>query len=180
MPNSLVRRSAPLFALVLVATIPLDAALLIRPGQPPDGEGTVVMRWSYPDRAAPDLVAWHRRHAAALAAVEHAWSRLLRRLSGQLPKRFREPCEALGERLDALDEATLLPAPDRLLDLYLKRMLWHLRRVGGQCRADQLWNVVHHLEEARTALGEVRWILEQRGFEPLSPERRGEPTEPDR
>lgn len=180
MPNSLARGWAPLFALTVVVAPPLDAAPLIRPGQSPDGEGTVVMRWSYPDRATPDLVAWHRHHADALAAVEDAWSRLLRRLAGQLPKRFREPCESLGERLDALDEATLLPAPDRLLDLYLKRMLWHLRQAGGRCRADQLWNVVYHLEEARSALGEVRWVLERHGLQPRPRERREKPADPER
>lgn len=171
MPRHLCGRA--LVPVLIVATVgaaawaatPFDAGLRARPDRPPESDGTIVMRWSYPDDAPPSLVDWHRRHAAGLAAVERAWSRLLRRLAGQIPTRFEAPCRHLAERLDALDEATLLPAPDRLLDLYLKRMLWHLGQASGRCRPDQIWNVVHHLEEARHALGEVRWVLERHGLE---------------
>lgn len=146
----------------LAAARPTDAVpRAVDPAQSPS-----VMRWSEAERAAPSLAAWHHTNAPGLAAVERAWSRLLDRLRGQLPARFAAPCRLLAERLDSLDRAALLPAPDRLLDLYLQRMLWHLGQVAGRCRPDELWNVVYHLEEARRALGEVRWVLERHDLRP--------------
>lgn len=166
MNGSLIVGCAPL--LVVAALVGAARPLAADPQQPPPeqegAEETPAMRWSAPDRASASVAQWHRDNAAGLAAVEEAWSRLLRRLGGQLPARFQTPCRLLAERLDQLDEASLLPAPDRLLDLYLQRMLWHLRQVGRRCRPDELWNVVYHLEEARQALAEVRWVLERRGL----------------
>lgn len=155
---------SPLLALALLGTARPLPATQHPPAEDGAGEETLVMHWSETDRVSPSVARWHRANAPGLAAVEDAWSRLLRRLGGQLPARFAVPCRLLAERLGELDGAALFPAPDRLLDLYLQRMIWHLRRVAERCRPDELWNVVYHLEEARRALGEVRWVLERNGL----------------
>ena len=121
------------------------------------------MRWSSPStEASAELRQWHEQHTPALAGVEDAWVDLLRRMSGHRPARFEAQCEALSERLDELDRPTLLPVPDPLLDLYVKRLLEHLDAAVAACRAGELFNVVYRLEEARSALAEVRWLLSTR------------------
>ena len=112
--------------------------------------------------AAGELLAWQQRNAAQLASVEKAWAALLHRLAGFRPAQFDRQCEGLSSSLARLDETILLPAPDLLVDLYVRRLTKHLHAAAAACRSQQLFNVVYRLEEARSALGEVRWLLAQR------------------
>lgn len=131
-----------------------------QPEESPPSDEAIIMRWSTlsPEPDA-DLATWHRRNAPQLAAVERAWAALLRRMRGHRPALFDHQCLALASSLEQLDEAGLLPVPDRLIDLYVKRLLTHLHGAARACNMDQLFNVVYRLEEARSALAEVRWLL---------------------
>lgn len=111
-----------------------------------------------------ELVRWHDLYRTQFGAVESSWARLLRRLAGHLPGLFERQCTDLNASLDGIDPTTLLPVPDRLIDFYLKRLLLHLDAAGEACTRDEIFNVVYRLEEARSALAEVRWLLDQRGI----------------
>ena len=133
-------------------------------GQADTGEQTI--RWSTPQRPTHQLETWHALYKGEMVGVHHAWARLLERLNSHRPRLFSSRCDELGRHLDQVDESGLLPAPEILLDHYLKRMLFHLDHATQHCSADQLFNVVYRLEEARSALAEIRFLLQTRGLGP--------------
>ena len=125
------------------------------------------MRWSDPiPTASEELLTWQRHNARQLSNVETAWAAMLRRMRGHRPARFDPQCRALASSLESVDESTLLPVPDPLVDLYVRRLMKHLHAAATACGSRQLFNVVYRLEEARTALGEIRWLLTQRTVRP--------------
>ena len=146
--------------------------LLLDPGafavrSPPPGEtseSSIV--WSEPPKGIdPALSAWHGRYVQQARPVLTAWNRMLRRLRGELPARFAPQCTGLVSSLERLDETVILPAPDRLIDFYLRRLLLHLRAAATACSRQELWTVVYRLEEARSNLAEMRWLLEVKGLD---------------
>lgn len=151
--------------LTLLATTPAlaDPPRLLHPTPAGGGRPTAVAPAVRPSLAdsgtAVELIAWQRRNASQLAAVERAWAALLERMSGFRPAEFERQCQGLTTSLARLDESVLLPAPDRLVDLYVRRLTRHLHAAATACRAGELFNVVYRLEEARTALGEIRWLV---------------------
>lgn len=157
-----------LLALPLTLPPAADALPTPRPALAPNPGGALPSLVVSPAEAAAELRAWRERNAAQLAAVEEAWAALLRRMSGFRPAEFDRQCEDLATSLARLDESILLPAPDRLVDLYVRRLATHLHGAVAACRTGTLFNVVYHLGEARTALGEMRWLVAQRTRQPTA------------
>ena len=151
-------------ALLFVATASEAAPSESLGGQTTQGEQTI--RWSTPHRPTHQLATWHNLYKTEMVGVHHAWARLLERLNSHRPRLFSSRCDDLGRHLRMVDANELLPAPEILLDHYLKRMLFHLDHATQHCSADQLFNVVYRLEEARSALAEIRFLLETRGLRP--------------
>ncbi len=116
-----------------------------------------------PPATSEELAHWNQLYRSQFGPVESSWARFLQRLAGDQPRRFRHQCNDLLASLAAVDATTLLPVPDRLIDLYLRRMLLHLDAAGVACSRDEIFNVVYRLEEARSALAEVRWLLAVKG-----------------
>ena len=112
-----------------------------------------------------ELARWNRLYRSQFGPVEASWAQLLHRLAGDQPRRFSRQCTGLRASLSRVDPASLLPVPDRLIDLYLRRMLLHLDAAGEACAREEIFNVVYRLEEARTALAEVRWLLSRQSLE---------------
>jgi hypothetical protein len=121
--------------------------------------------FSQPLPTPGELARWNQLYRSQFAPVEISWARLLHRLSGDQPRRFSQQCDGLRTSLAQIDPASLLPAPDRLIDLYVRRMLLHLDAAGEACYREQIFNVVYRLEEARGALAEVRWLLSRQSLE---------------
>jgi hypothetical protein len=151
-------------ALFFVATASEAAPAASLRGQATPGEQTI--RWSTPQRPTHQLTTWHALYKTEMVDVHHSWARLLERLNSHRPRLFSSRCDDLGRHLRMVDANELLPAPEVLLDHYLKRMLFHLDHATRHCSADQLFNVVYRLEEARSALAEIRFLLEIRGLHP--------------
>jgi len=127
--------------------------------------GQLEMGWSTPPAGRPSaLAAWHTGYSQQMRPILSAWSRLLRRLQGDLPAMFDPQCVGLVSSLERLEEAALLPAPDRLIDFYLRRLLMQLHAAAVACTRQELFNVVYRLEEARSNLGEIRWLLSRQGL----------------
>ena len=125
------------------------------------------MRWSKPIATPSEqLLAWQRHNARQLGDVETAWAAMLRRLRGHRPSLFDTQCRVLTSSLASVDESILLPVPDPLVDLYVRRLMRHLHGAATACGSGQLFNVVYRLEEARDALGEIRWLLQHRSVTP--------------
>jgi hypothetical protein len=138
----------------------------------PSTDEGIVMRWSAPQgESPPALAAWYEENAVQIATLEHAWAGLLQRMGGHRPARFDSQCSGLVASLERLDEPALLPVPDPVIDLYVKRLLRHLHHAARACRAQELFNVVYHLEEARSSLGQMRTLLADRhvGAAPAGP-----------
>jgi hypothetical protein len=132
-------------------------------GAAPSSADSIVMRWSAREgESPPALAVWYEENAAQLATVEHAWVGLLRRMGGHRPARFDSQCSGLVASLARLDEPALLPVPDPVIDLYVKRLLRHLHHAARACQAQELFNVVYHLEEARSSLGQMLTLLADR------------------
>ena len=150
---------------LLLLTLLMDPTAFAVPDPPSAEAPEPSIAWSRPSAGAdPTLAAWHARYVVQIHPVLAAWARMTRRLRGDLPALFGPQCEGLVASLRGLDEQALLPVPDLLVDLYFRRLLTHLHAAATACTRDQLWNVVYRLEEARTNLGEVRWLLEVRGL----------------
>jgi hypothetical protein len=126
----------------------------------------VTITWSSPPAAPPELASWDRRFRHELRPVLSAWGRMNRRLQGDLPALFTPQCAGFNASLDRLDDSVLMPAPDLLIDLYVKRLLLNLEAAGVACSHHELYNVVYRLSEAKAALDEVRSQLVRKGVVP--------------
>ncbi len=147
-------------AIVLTLFTPLST-----PAAQEVGDAKAGITFSQPPAAPPEELAhWNQLYRAQFLPVESSWARFLQRLAGDQPRRFQRQCADLRASLAQVDATTLLPVPDRLIDLYLRRLLLHLDAAGTACARDELFNVVYRFEEAGSALTEVRWLLGRKGI----------------
>ncbi len=130
---------------------------------PPDKLPSIS--WSAPPEGrSPALGTWIRAFSHELQPVLAAWVHFRRRLQGELPALFNPQCIALVDSLKRLDHTVVLPAPDLLIDLYVRRLMAHLDAAAIACQRHELYNVVYRFDEAGRALAEIRWLLERRGI----------------
>jgi hypothetical protein len=130
-------------------------------------EEPLEITWSHPRPSGPPALAtWSQDFQRELLPVLSAWARFRRRLQGELPARFDPQCAGLTTSLEELDRAVILPVPDLLIDLYVRRLMLHLDQAAVACRRHELYNVVYRFDEAGSALGDVRWLLTRRGLGP--------------
>jgi hypothetical protein len=152
--------------LILLLTGPATGDPLHQDGETGSDE-PLDITWSTPGPGGPpELAAWSLGFRRELLPVLSAWARFRRRLQGELPARFDPQCVGLVDSLDRLDRAVILPVPDLLIDLYVRRLMLHLDAAALACERHELYNVVYRFDEAGSALGDIRSLMAQRGLGP--------------
>ncbi len=107
-----------------------------------------------------------------MAPVQKAWLEALRavdRVGFADPAarwRLTERCTGLRQALAGVSPDEILPAPDRVVDLYLRRAMGSLQRAARDCDGERLFLVGYRFHQAGRAYLEVARALLPYGVAP--------------
>ena len=171
---------ASLLLIALVAALPGAGWAASAPPTTPAAEpasGRISVRPSPPpgELDAARVRAWHdgwrretaalRRAAAALAAALGSAYEPGAGGPGARPA-LLPSCRALAREALALDRGRVLPAPEGVVDLYLRRSLGRFTEAATACLSDRPYAAAHALRQARGALAQAARALAPYGLEP--------------
>lgn len=138
------------------------------------GPEDIDIRFSAPP--LPDqsrrMVEWHRRYRAGLAPVKKAWVEALRvfdRIGFADPAarwRLGERCAGLRQTLADASTDEILPVPDPVVDLYLRRAMASLQVAARDCDAERIFLLDYRFSRAGKAYLEFARAMRPYGIEP--------------
>lgn len=118
-----------------------------------DDEPVRIVRSSGRGRPeAAEMQSWHRDYARRMAPLKRALGRLLAAQPVTRPAHLGPRCRQLAAAVAAVELPALLPAPDLVVDLYLKQALDQLAGAAAACSERSFARTDYHLLQAGRAL----------------------------
>lgn len=150
------------------------AELLARGAASEAGPADIDIRFTTPPspEQARRVLDWHSSYRAELTPVKEAWLaalRVLDRVGFADPAarwRLAERCVALRQALVGVSPDEILPVPDPVVDLYLRRAMVSLQQAARDCDSERLFLVSYRFKRAGQAYLKVARALKPYGVSP--------------
>jgi hypothetical protein len=157
--NHRIRRPSRIVPVLLLAAAALPPAAPALAEQP---RAAVVIRPAAPPSALERarMERWRRAWREESRGLERAFATALRAAEVP-PPRLRAHCAPLAEAMLAIDRRRVLPVPDRVADLHLRRALHQATRAAVDCLEKRPYAARGRLRRAAEDLSEVERRLER-------------------